>query len=60
MLSPASRRAFSFLLVVALALTSFAQSRPKRQQNPNPPKPPVTEPDKVPQETDEVETLAGG
>ena len=57
MLSPASRRAFSFLLVVALALTSFAQSRPKRQQNPNPPKPPVTEPDKAPQETEEVETL---
>ncbi len=57
MLSPASRRAFSFLLVVAMAVTSFAQSRPKRQQNPTPPKPPATQPDKVPEETGEVETL---
>ncbi len=33
MFSPASRRAFSILLVVALALTTaFAQSRPARQK----------------------------
>jgi Mg-chelatase subunit ChlD len=57
MLSPASRRAYSILLVVAIALSaSFAQTRPARQK-PDPPKPPATQPEKLPDETQDIETL---
>jgi von Willebrand factor type A domain len=55
MLSPASHRAFSIFLVIALALTaSWAQTRPARR---DPPKPPPVQPEKVPDETQDIETL---
>ena len=60
MFSPATRRAFSVLLVLAIALTiSFAQTRPTRQK-PNPPKPetpPATQPEQTPAEPQELDTL---
>ena len=60
MFSPATRRAFSVLLVLTIALTiSFAQTRPTRQK-PNPPKPetpPATQPEQTPAEPQELDTL---
>src|SRR5215204_1526608 len=57
MLSPASRRVFLIFLVVAVALSaSFAQTRSARQK-PELPKPPATQPDKVPDVTQDIETL---
>src|SRR4051794_3124833 len=54
MLSPASRHAFSILLVVALALTAvFAQSKPTNQQPQQQPQPAAT----PPPEPEEMETL---
>ena len=57
MFSPLSRRAFLIFLVVAIALTaSLGQSR----QNPRPPKPappPTTEPEKTPEEPQDIDTL---
>jgi len=61
MFSPLSRRTFSILLVVAIALaTSSAQSKSNRQ-NPRPQQPPqpaaTPAPEKTPQEPEDVETL---
>lgn len=60
MFSPATRRAFSVLMVVALTLTmSFAQSK-SQQQKPSPPKPPqtpATQPEQMPAEPQEIDTL---
>lgn len=57
MFSPASRRFFSIVVVVAMALSlSLAQSRPSGQK-PNPPKPPATQPADPPEESQEIETL---
>jgi Mg-chelatase subunit ChlD len=54
MLSPASRHAFSILLVVALALTAvFAQSKPTNQRPQQQPEPSAT----PPPEPEEMETL---
>lgn len=59
MFSPLLRRAVSISLVVAVALTiSVAQSRQSRQK-PSPPEPqtPATQPEKVPDEPQELDTL---
>jgi Mg-chelatase subunit ChlD len=60
MFSPATRRAFSVLLVLAIALTGvFAQTRPQRQK-PNPPKPetqPASQPEQTPAEPQDIDTL---
>jgi von Willebrand factor type A domain len=54
MLSPASRHAFSILLVIGLALTAvFAQSKPSGQRPQQPPQPAAT----PPPEPEEMETL---
>jgi Mg-chelatase subunit ChlD len=56
MFSPATRRSFSILLVVALTLTiSFAQTR--RKTSPPKPQAPATQPEKVPDEPQELDTL---
>jgi Mg-chelatase subunit ChlD len=53
-MSPASRHAFSIVLVVALALTAvFGQSRPANQKPQTPPQPSATPPDE-PQDVDSV------
>src|SRR5215207_3762027 len=54
MLSPASRRTLSIALVFALALTAFAQTKPATQK---PPKPPAAQPEKLPEESQDIETL---
>jgi len=59
MFSPATRRAFAVLIVVALTLSiSFAQTRTPRQK-PNPPKPstPAAQPEQTPAEPQELDTL---
>jgi hypothetical protein len=54
MLSPASRHAFSIILVVALALTAaFAQSKPSGQKPQQQPQPEATPPN----EPEDIETL---
>ena len=60
MFSPATRRAFSVLMVVALTLTmSFAQSKSPQQRpsTPKPPQPPATQPEQTPAEPQELDTL---
>jgi Mg-chelatase subunit ChlD len=54
MLSPASRRTLSIALVFALALTAFAQTKPAGQK---PAKPATAQPEKVPEEPQDIETL---
>src|SRR5215207_3075757 len=54
MLSPASRRTLSIALVFALALTAFAQTKPATQK---PAKPATAQPEKLPEEPQDVETL---
>lgn len=59
MFSPATRRAFSVLMVVATALAmSFGQTKSTRQ-NPSLPKPqtPATQPEQTPAEPQEMDTL---
>src|SRR5215203_2937825 len=56
MLSPALRRILSIVLVFAMGLTAFAQSKPARQK-PNPSKPPAAQPEKLPEESQDIETL---
>lgn len=59
MFSPATRRILSILLVIAVALTiSFGQSKPT-PQNPSPPKPvlPAPQPEKIPDEPQDLDTL---
>ena len=59
MISPASRRAVSIVLVVAIALTAaFAQSKPASQK-PNQPKPAATppQPENPPEEPPEMDSL---
>jgi Mg-chelatase subunit ChlD len=56
MLSPALRSILSIVLVFAVGLTAFAQSKPGRQKPP-PPKPPTAQPEKLPEESQDIETL---
>lgn len=57
MFSPASRRTLSIFLVVAMALTAaFAQTKPAKQ-NPSLPKPATAQPEKLPEESQDIETL---
>jgi len=59
MFSPATRRAFAVLIVVAMTLSiSFAQTRTPRQK-PNQPKPstPAEQPEQTPAEPQELDTL---
>ena len=59
MFSPATRRAFAVLIVVAITLPiSFAQTRTPRPK-PNPPKPqtPAAQPEQTPAEPQELDTL---
>src|SRR5687768_15930782 len=57
MFSPASRRTLSIFLVVAPALTTaVAQTKPAKQ-NPSLPKPPTTQSEKLPEDSQDIETL---
>lgn len=57
MLSPASRHAFSIVLVVALALTAvFAQSKPASQKQPALPQPSATPPAEPPEDIETLKT----
>jgi hypothetical protein len=56
MLSPALRSTLSIVLVFAMGLTAFAQSKPASQKT-NPVKPSTAQPDKLPDEPQDIETL---
>ena len=59
MFSPATRRAFAVLIVVAITLPiSFAQTRtPRPKSNPSRPQTPAAQPEQTPAETQELDTL---
>ena len=59
MFSPATRRAFSVLLVIAIALTiSFAQTKPRGPKSTPPtPQTPTTQPEQTPTEPQELDIL---